>query len=312
MLSSSLDKLARSRELFGCTFGVARRHKKLFLFPLLSFVCGVLLVALCAAPTIFAPSELPWTDLARWKTIGGQFVSTVTPEGVHRICPTPQGWIFFGIVYFPLTAIGIFFNVACYHQILKAFAGEAVSLRAGIAFARRRIWSIIAWSLLAGLVGFAIQLVAERLGWAQRWVVRLVGYAWSVAAVFVIPVMIREESPNPIRLLRTSAATVKKTWRETLVGYAGIQFGMVIVVVAIGLVTAMAMFGGDMAEIDTARMFVFNVVVIGGSIMMVSLLTGVLNHIYRCALYIYASEGVVPAPFSEEQMQLAWKVGGRK
>jgi hypothetical protein len=34
----------------------------------------------------------------------------------------------------------------------------------------------------------------------------------------------------------------------------------------------------------------------------------VVNPIYRCALYIYATEGVVPDNFDQEMMDSAWKV----
>jgi hypothetical protein len=34
----------------------------------------------------------------------------------------------------------------------------------------------------------------------------------------------------------------------------------------------------------------------------------VAGHIYRGALYVYATEGVVPAPYTAELMDAAWKV----
>jgi hypothetical protein len=37
-------------------------------------------------------------------------------------------------------------------------------------------------------------------------------------------------------------------------------------------------------------------------------LVGVAGHIYRAALYVYATEGVVPVPYTAELMDAAWKV----
>jgi hypothetical protein len=34
----------------------------------------------------------------------------------------------------------------------------------------------------------------------------------------------------------------------------------------------------------------------------------VIDKIYKCALYLYASEGVVPWPFDEEMMNMCWEV----
>ena len=34
----------------------------------------------------------------------------------------------------------------------------------------------------------------------------------------------------------------------------------------------------------------------------------VASQVYRCALFVYASEGVVPGPYDQDMMDLAWKV----
>jgi hypothetical protein len=50
---------------------------------------------------------------------------------------------------------------------------------------------------------------------------------------------------------------------------------------------------------------------IGGVLFMAVLLSwisGIVNPIYRCALYIYATEGVVPGTFDKELLDSAWKV----
>ena len=39
-----------------------------------------------------------------------------------------------------------------------------------------------------------------------------------------------------------------------------------------------------------------------------SLVINLATHVYRCALYVYASEGVVPGPYTAEMMNAGWKV----
>jgi hypothetical protein len=39
-----------------------------------------------------------------------------------------------------------------------------------------------------------------------------------------------------------------------------------------------------------------------------SWIVNVVNSVYRCALYIYATEGVVPGTFDKELLDSAWKV----
>jgi len=43
-------------------------------------------------------------------------------------------------------------------------------------------------------------------------------------------------------------------------------------------------------------------------LVVVSYLLQVASQVYRCALFIYASEGVVPGPYDQDMMDLAWKV----
>jgi hypothetical protein len=47
------------------------------------------------------------------------------------------------------------------------------------------------------------------------------------------------------------------------------------------------------------------------SMITLSFLSGVADQIYRSALYIYASEGVAPWPYSAEMMDMAWKIKGK-
>jgi hypothetical protein len=54
-------------------------------------------------------------------------------------------------------------------------------------------------------------------------------------------------------------------------------------------------------------------IVIAGVVWVLGLLfmayvCGVAGHVYRCALYIYAAEGVVPEPYDRDLLDLAWKV----
>lgn len=42
--------------------------------------------------------------------------------------------------------------------------------------------------------------------------------------------------------------------------------------------------------------------------MPLGLIGSVVNPVYRCALYIYATEGVVPGSFDKELLDSAWKV----
>ncbi|HRU05899.1 MAG TPA: DUF6159 family protein [Candidatus Brocadiia bacterium] len=80
--------------------------------------------------------------------------------------------------------------------------------------------------LFTGLVGLLIRTLEERIGLLGRWIIKLIGLAWSVASVFVVPIIVLgQEGTSPLRMLKTSAGTLKKTWGESLLGCMGVQFG---------------------------------------------------------------------------------------
>jgi len=109
--------------------------------------------------------------------------------------------------------IATFFNVAFYHEILAALSGQAVSIGRGLKFASTRLRSILIWTLFAGLVGLLIKTIEERLALVGRIIGRFIGVAWSIAAVFVIPVIVREDqTANPVALLKRSAGILRRTW----------------------------------------------------------------------------------------------------
>jgi hypothetical protein len=210
------------------------------------------------------------------------------------------------VIYLTAMFLGTFFNVAFYHEILGALAGNPVSLQSGLRFAATRLRAILLWSLLAGTVGLLIKMIEERLGWLGRIMMGLLGTVWSVAAVFAIPVIIRRTGANPLAVLRDSAATLKRTWGESLIGFLGIQLmGAVFVLITLGfgMVGLVGLFVLDQGWILVAAIGMWLVAVLTWSF-----LISIATHVYRCALYVYASEGVVPSAYTPEMMNTAWKV----
>jgi len=274
--------IRRSWSLLNASMEILLKNKVLMLYPVMG-------IAFTAAIATF------FFGVAIWG---------VAPFSVPEDGPffQPVVAFFYLVMMFGFT----FTSVAFSHEVMIAFSGEPVSLRRGFAFARRRIKAILLWSLFAGLVGLLIKNLEQKFGFIGRIILSVTGVVWSVASVFAIQVMIREESANPLELLRKSSATMKRTWKENLVGYVGIGlvtslfFGVCFIAILIGMGFVMPSVGprGSIA-LGTAIGLLFVSTVV---------LTSSLDNIFRCALYIYASEGVAPAPYDPELMDTAWKV----
>jgi hypothetical protein len=300
-------KFSRSWHLFVSSLQIIGRQPKLLLFPAMAFASTLVVILCFLAPVALLPTGHTWGQLEHWKAVAHRLFELAPSGGSTRqAIPTTTAGIYLVVLYLASMFCATFFNVASYHEIIKALAGDEVSIGEGLRFANRRLRAILIWSLFAGAVGLIIMALEKRFGWVGRWVMRFVGMAWSVASVFVIPVIVREECANPFALLRTSAATLKKTWGESLIGYVGIAIGSWIILlgslallVAVGLM--LALLHHPVLILAVVALWVLALVAF-------SYLVSVANRTFRGALYVYASEGVVPAPYSVELLDAAWKV----
>lgn len=308
-----MDRFKNGWRLFLASLGVLSRHKSLLLFPVATAGLTVVMAGLFVAPIVLQPTEHSYTESAHWKEVSARLFTVEPATGLdalrgrkETVTATPQAMAYFVMFYFLSMFLATFFNVAFVHGIFNALNDKPVSVGEGLQFAMTKLKPILMWTLFAGLVGLLIKTLEQKFGFFGRWVVRFVGIAWSVASVFVIPVLVMEEHPdNPIDVVRQSAGVIKKTWGEALGGYAGLQIGGLIgilstlIVLPASLYVGIAykqwglMFGGF------AAWFVF--------LCAFSYLMSVAGQIYLCMLYRYASTGAVPEGLTSDMLTTAWR-----
>ena len=316
-----MNKFQRSWELLKSSLAVMQRDTRLLLFPILTFGLTIFITILFLMPVAFQRTGHSVRSLEHWQAVGNSVFSTDNSastnaeddSGYHRhrshrgsggIRPVAVGY--FAMMYFVSMFLATFCNVAFYHQILTALAGESVSIAAGFRFACTKWRAILMWTLFAGLVGYAIKELEQRFGLVGQIIMRLLGTAWSIACVFVIPVIITDENAtNPITVLKQSALTLKRTWGESLIGYVGVSLGSGLIF----LVSLVWLVGGIAFSTSIQLYWLTALVVLSWLVAMIvwAYIMSVASQIFRCALFIYASQGVLPAPYTPEMMALAWK-----
>lgn len=230
----------------------------------------------------------------------------------HKSLQLKSGvFILWAIGYFISMILITFFNTAFYNEIIHALNGQPVSISGGLKFAFTRIKSILLWSLLAATVGIILKKIEEQFGFVGRFVVGLIGIAWSVASVFAIPIIIRsEEGHNPLKVLKTSGLLIKEKWGEGLIGYVGINS------FALGFSLFSTLLCGLIAGLLIWQIESPILILVGMgcvwliTITSISYIQSIVNQIFQCALYIYASEGALPESFSveDEVLEKIWKI----
>lgn len=321
-----MGKLTRSWKLFGCAMSVIGRNKRLLMFPIVSFFLVLPIAVFCLGLPVAWPSGHAFFSAPHWERVAERFGAVA--GNVHRAggqgeaaaneaggpgVENAGGFGRHGAVYGYMAAVYLvsmflatFLNVAFYNEVLSALKGGGVSIGRGLRFAASCWKAVLFWSLLAGLVGIIIRAVEERLSFVGTWISRLLGLAWSVATVFVVPVIIRDrETVNPVAFLKTSAQLLTRTWGETLIGFLGLQIGSGLILVVSLLWLGLAVFAGVMLK---------SVLLIGGAALvwllaMIALayVVGVAQKVYVGALFLYAAEGSIHGPFDREMLNMAWK-----
>jgi len=302
------DKLDRSWQLFKRSVLVIRDHPKLLVFPL---VTGLLMAGIA----LFFLAPVALVLLAPHGIAGGRIHAWADSVGLLRVFgraglslgAQPMGALFLAGLYLLDMFVATLGSVAFNSEILEALSGRPVSIRHGIAEACRRWKAVLLWSLFAGFVGLIIRALEERLAFVGRLVAGLIGLAWSVASIFVIPILARDPSfANPVALLSKSATTIKRTWGEMLTGYVGMQ-GTNALVVWLSLLFWAGTGAAAYLLHNGWLLLVFGIPWLL-SVVVYSYLASIASRVYLCALYLHASEGLLCGHYEPAMMEQPWKL----
>lgn len=308
------SRFRNTLELAKSSLAVMTAQPKLLVFPLLISGFTLAIAFFLLAPLVLIPTGHPFTSPAHWNALVQEVFHQSPAHAGHAhhqfgfsFSSNPLLTAYLAVFYFISMFCATFFNVAFYHEILAALRGGEVSLSRGLQAASRRWKPILMWTLFAGLVTWLITWLEQKFDFFGRIVLRLLGLAWSVAAVLVIPVLVTDEdTANPVEMLKRSAGVLNRAWGEGLLGYAGLS-----------------LLGGGLVWLGS---LLFLGLAIGLAVMMQSVLIGiaggvlwlagvstysyllhVAGQVFRGALYLYASEGLVTGSFTPEMFANAWK-----
>ena len=298
-----MSKFQRSWLLLKSSLSIIARNKQLLVFPIVIFLCTVVIILFFLAPPLLRPTGYSYLAAQHWQAISQ---SLFTHSGGRQAGFTGAALAYGAFLYFVSMLVATFFNVAFYNEILAALGGQPVSIGRGLRFAATRWQAIVTWTLFAGLVGLIIKMIEQRLELVGRIMAKIIGLAWSVAAVFVIPIIVRgEQGANPVAMLRKSAGCLKKTWGEALLGYVGLAFANILI-----LLGSIVVLGGAVAlSVALSNFWLLALVGLVWFLALIawSYLVGVASQVYKGALYLYAADGVVPEPYNQEMLDMAWK-----
>ncbi len=195
------------------SFKVLKENKQLIVFPILSGISIILIVA------SFFTAILGFSG---WNVDNIKDIGTI------------ESYVFLFVFYIINYFVIVFFNMALIHCTSLYFKGEEVTIRKGVDFSMSRIGSIFAWAVFAGTIGAVLKIIQENVGSLGKIITGIIGIVWSIATFFVVPV-IAYENLGPIGALKKSTNLMKEKWGERI--GAGFSFFLIEFVAILAIAT---------------------------------------------------------------------------
>lgn len=285
-----MNAFSRSWLITKLAFGVINKDRELLGFALLSFIFSTVF-----AIAMIIPSILP---------------TLIENDYSYESLQLVEYLVIFA-TYFGLAFIATFFNVCVVYTTKVRFEGGNATFGESFKFAISRLSLIFQWSLIAATVGLLLRILdnlASRLGKGgqilAQIVIGLIGMAWSVVTIFVVPVLVYE-NVGPMDAIKKSALVIKKTWGESLIRSIGlgiIQFvSMLLVIgVSLGIIYGLSSVMGETGLLVG--------IAIGAMLLLLTgLIFSVANTIFNTALYVYANNNQLASGFNEDVMKDAFR-----
>jgi hypothetical protein len=202
------------------SFSVLRKNKQLIVFPILSGISLLLIMASVIVPIMAA---------AGWET------DNIAIDFNNDVVYYLYVFLFYLVNYF----VVVFFNMALIHCTKLYLAGEEVTVAAGLKFSLSRIGIIFSWAIFAATVGTILRIIQENSGWLGKIISGFIGIVWGIATFFVVPV-IAYENLGPLQAVKRSTQLMKEKWGESLTStfsLALIQFvGILLAIIPAALI----------------------------------------------------------------------------
>lgn len=286
----SISKWRKGWELAKSSMYVLKLDKELVLLPLMGFFISV------SAMFAFMVGLFVSLEATTKSTFGTSFEANLGWQGV-----------LFGLVFaIIITIISNFFLGALTHGALERFRGNDPTVKSSLKAAWSRKGPLALYSLFMAVIGFTLGQLEQRLPFAGKIAVWLLGAAWNIANIFAIPVIMTDSHRTmPLDATRRSVGVIKKVWGEGVVaqlsllaisllllfGWIGLALGGVAIGVVLNVGVWIAIAGGVVAFLALFGIILF---------------LGTIGTITRVAVFYYATTGNSPEHFNKDLLRDAF------
>lgn len=282
------ERFARSWALIKASASVLQKDKELLLFPAVSSVAAIIVALTFVGPLI-------------WLGMGN-------PELARGDEPSPLLYVWAFAFYLVQYFVIFFFNTALVGAASMRLEGSDPTVADGLRIAWSKVGTILGYAAIAATVGVILRAIQDRVPALGKWIVGLIGAAWTVATFMVVPVLVHRDI-GPLDAVKESALLLKQTWGENLIGQGGVGLVFGLAQVLWWLVCG----GLAFATLGAQSVGLFMALLVLGVIgtLILALLQAALSGIYSAALYRFATGHQNSEEFSSDMLSNAFAVKAR-
>lgn len=277
------ERFARSWSLIKASASVLSKDKELLVFPAVSAVAGLIVVASFILPLVW--------------------LSSGNPQAFQRE-DLNAAWLIWAFAFYLVQyTVIFFFNTALVGAASIRLEGGDPTVADGLRIAWSKVDKILGYAVIAATVGMILRAIEQRAGWLGQWIAGLIGTAFTLATFLVVPILVHRDI-GPIDAVKESALLLKRTWGENLIGQAGVGL-----VFGLAYVLLWVLVGGLVAASAGAQSASLIGVLLGLGVLatvVLALVQTALQGIYAAALYRHTMGMDSPAEFAGPMLQSAF------
>ena len=273
------QRLSRTQAIMLASWQIIKEDKQLLLLPIASSLCLMALMA-----TIVVPAAV------------GSLTGVSATAEWRQLASLPYVGLF--LFYVMAYAIGIYFNAALACCVLRKFEGKSASIMDGLRDATACLPQILGWAVVATTVGLLLKMVERRSAFVGRLIAKVVGLAWSVATLLVVPVLVAEKK-GPLDAVQESVQLLRKTWGKNLL--AGLGFSLLYFLWAIPGVFAFLVGFGMIPSRPMLALIIMVLAILYFPLL--GLVLSTMSTIFDVVLYRFAKQGALTSGFNRDLLE---------
>lgn len=266
---------ARSWEYAKISYALTWQNKSLLIFPLVSGIAALLVLASFAVPLHQTGTLQAWAE-------------TASQSEAEKI--PVAAWITLFAYYVANYFVIVFFNSALISCAMRAMQGQPVAVGEGLSMAAKRWHAILCWAVVSAIVGIILRALEsnKKIG---RIIVSLLGTAWTAMTFFVVPVIVIE-GRGPFAAIGESLSTLKDNWGTALIGNFSLGFINFLILIPVFLVSGALVFFGIRTEV--LFLTIVSMATAAVLILFFTLLSAAASTVFKAVLFSYATGKELP------------------